>query len=327
MPSGVRRGERVRLLAGEDLPACPRPAAGRRSRRTRRRSASGRSVGGPAALADRAGDVGRPVDHVAGGEDVRRPRSGSVAGSATSRPFGSDRDPVAEGARCRALMPIAAMIDVARRASTLGCPGSAPAERRPDASGAPEAHLAGSGGRLTAPCASPSTSAGATRRRNATPSFSASAASTWWAGISSRRRGGRRRSRDAAPRRRAVRAASIATLPPPTTTTRLPARSTGWPSLTWRRKSVPPRTPRRSSPGTPRLVERCVPVATRTASKPSSLSAAGSRDRVAGRDLDAEVRDVLDVALDDRLGQPVGRDRRGAGSRRRPGAASKILTA
>ena len=40
---------------------------------------------------------------------------------------------------------------------------------------------------------------------------------------------------------------------------------------------MPPRTPRRSSPGTPRLVERCVPVATSTASKPSACSASRSR--------------------------------------------------
>ena len=68
-----------------------------------------------------------------------------------------------------------------------------------------------------------------------------------------------------------------------------------------------------------------MPVATRTASKPSRPQRFEVVDRRVRDDLDAECRTFCDVLLDDLRRQPVGGDREAqepAGS----GAASKILT-
>ena len=135
----------------------------------------------------------------------------------------------------------------------------------------------------------------------------ASSTSKSWAGISSQH-SRLAWSTDAAPRRRAVRAASMATLPPPTTRTFLPARSTGLPSLTSARKVRALWMPSSSSPGTRSCTALCVPVATRTASKPSSLSAGDVVDARVGLDLDADGGDVGDVVVDDVVRQTVGRD-------------------
>ena len=113
----------------------------------------------------------------------------------------------------------------------------------------------------------------------------------------------------AAPSRRALRAASIATLPPPITTTRLPARSAGVPSLMSRRKESALETPASSSPGTRSAGRgRCA-----GGDEHGVVAVAPERVEVVdprrGRDLDAGVGDVRDVALDHLRRQPVGRDR------------------
>ena len=80
-------------------------------------------------------------------------------------------------------------------------------------------------------------------------------------------------------------------------------------------------TPSLSSPGTCSCTALCVPVATRTASNPSSLSFAGSLDGDAGLDLDADGGDVADVVVDDVVGQAVGRD----AERQEPAGALGLL--
>ena len=67
-------------------------------------------------------------------------------------------------------------------------------------------------------------------------------------------------------------------------------------------------TPSLSSPGTRSCTALCVPVATRTASNPSSLSFAGSLDRDAGLDLDADGGDVAYVVVHDLVRKAVGGD-------------------
>ena len=100
MPFGRDASERVRLLAGEDQllvdhgQPVVEPVEG----------SAGQPaidhVGGPAAFTDRARDVGRPVHHVAGREDVRE---GGLAGRRVGleRAIRVGRDVVREGAGVR----------------------------------------------------------------------------------------------------------------------------------------------------------------------------------------------------------------------------------
>ena len=157
------------------------------------------------------------------------------------------------------------------------------------------------------------------------PSALASSTSKSWAGISSQH-SRLAWSTGAAPRRRAVRAASMATLPPPTTRTFLPARSTVLPSLTSARKVRALWMPSSSSPGTRSCTALCVPVATSTASKPSSLSAATSSTARTGRDLDADRGDVARRRRRRRHSASGTPGCRCAACRPGAVAASKILT-
>jgi len=190
----------------------------------------------------------------------------SVAASAFSVRFGFVSRPKAS---VSALMPAATI--TASQAMVLRCVSSYSGAKRPSS---PKTQVQTFS---SAPATRPSPTKWSMPQPSCsvTPSARASRTSKSWAGISSQH-SRLTWSTEAAPSRRAERAASMATLPPPTTSTLLPVRPTSLPSFTSARKSRALITPSLSSPGTCSLTALCVPVATKTASNPSSFSLAGS---------------------------------------------------